>query len=557
MIKKKFTKLVGLKKEEFDQFVLSGQIQLQPSRLIPVLKTGDEMALTSIFLSSLRMIKEYRDGFFKEISLSRNGRIYYYTEAHFKDISTVRLDGLIIVVVKGKIVDAAFLEMKSGKNNLDKEQIEKYIEISKKLKVDKLVTVSNEFVANSSLSPVKVKVPKSVVLSHFSWTYLITKGQLLLFKNETNIEDQDQVEIMREVLYYFENPLSGIKGYSQMKPGWKELAENVHAQKPLRVSDNYIEDAVLSWQEEEKSMCLLLSRKLGVFVKPNSNSNDRIKNDIRKIVKENFIVGGISVKGAVSDIKIKADFERRVVSMSIKVIPPLTKSNSARMTWITNQFKNCYKKSEPLFQKHKDDIWLESNIKFKQENLKVRFRELTSFSESAKTINDIQAFHVTLVKTFGSKFASQKKIIELMEEMLLEYYECIVQHMTSWKKPAPKIVKVESEIWEKQTPKIQANNPLEKSEVNNNTKSKEKELINKRLQIGNTVKLKVLETGDTMLIKSTTDSKTYNQNINGVTYLNSKSLMIQSLEGKEIGARIKLFWPDKEKSNTYEIVERG
>ena len=57
MLKKELKKLVGLKKEEFDAFVTSKQIQVQPARLIPALKTGDEMALTSIFLSTVRLVK--------------------------------------------------------------------------------------------------------------------------------------------------------------------------------------------------------------------------------------------------------------------------------------------------------------------------------------------------------------------------------------------------------------------------------------------------------------------------------------------------------------------
>jgi len=64
MIKKPISKLVGLKKEDFDSFINSGQISRQKAKLIPTLKTGDEMALTSIFLSSLKLIKEYRDSFF-------------------------------------------------------------------------------------------------------------------------------------------------------------------------------------------------------------------------------------------------------------------------------------------------------------------------------------------------------------------------------------------------------------------------------------------------------------------------------------------------------------
>lgn len=450
MIKKNVTKLVGLKKEEFDHFVISKQIQLQSARLIPALKTGDEMALTSIFLSALKLVKEFRDGIFKELGLTRSGKIYYYTEASFKDIDSSRIDGLIIVVQKGKIVDAAFLEMKTGKNGIDPNQIERYVDLAKKLKVSKLVTVSNQFVADITQSPIKVKTPKSISLFHFSWTYLITKGQLLLFKNETNIEDRDQVEIMKEVLYYFENPLSGIKGYHQMKPGWKELCENVHAHKPLKTKDSYISDAVLSWHEEEKDMCLLLSRKLGVLVRPISKSSDRLKEDIKRVIKNNSIEGRISVKGAVSDIQISADFERRVISMSIKVTPPLTKGNSAKVTWILKQLMNCNKRSPILFEKNKNDIWLESNIKFAQENVKIKLAELSNLSELVKDKKDIQLFHIKLNKSLGSKFANPKKIIEIMEQMILDYYEGFVQHIVNWKRPAPKIVEVEREIWEVQ-----------------------------------------------------------------------------------------------------------
>ena len=140
-----------------------------------------------------------------------------------------------------------FSEMKNKNSGLEKNQIEKYLDISKKLKVSKLVTVSNEFVVDPSHSPIKVKAPKSISLSHFSWTYLITKGQLLLFKNDANIQDEDQVEIMRETLHYFENPISGINGYTQMKAGWKKVSEIIRAQQQLKVTDECVEEAVLSW----------------------------------------------------------------------------------------------------------------------------------------------------------------------------------------------------------------------------------------------------------------------------------------------------------------------
>jgi len=440
MIKKSLTKLVGLKKEDFDKYVESGQIQVRPARLIPVFKTGDEMTLTSIFLSTLKLVKEFRDSIFKELKLSRSGRVYYYTEANFKDIDTSRIDGLIIIVIKGVIADAAFFEMKNKNNNLDIEQIQRYINISKKLKVNKLVTVSNEFVTDPTHSPVKIKAQKSVNLFHFSWSYLKTKGQLFLLKNnDLNIQDEDQIEIMKEVLFYFDNPISGVTGYNQMKPSWKELAENIRAQKPLKVNDLYISDAILSWYEEEKDMSLLLSRKLGVLVKSFPKTKDSIKNDIKRIVKDNCINGGISIKNSVSDIKIHIEFERRIVRMSIKVIPPLDKGNVAKISWISKQLDNCKKKTEDLFNKLENDIWLEANIKYAKENLKIKLTKLNELADDAKG-KDIQAFQIVLINDFGAKFASQRKFIELIEGMILNYYEGVVQHLKNWNPPAPKLV---------------------------------------------------------------------------------------------------------------------
>ena len=100
MLKKKSNKIVWLEKEQFDLFVQEWQIQIQEPRLIPTLKTGDEMALTSIFLSWLRLVKEYKNTIFKDFKLTRAGSVYYYTEAFFLDIDkNVRIDWLIIIII--------------------------------------------------------------------------------------------------------------------------------------------------------------------------------------------------------------------------------------------------------------------------------------------------------------------------------------------------------------------------------------------------------------------------------------------------------------------------
>lgn len=439
IIKKKLAKLVGLKKEDFDVFVRTGQIQVQSSKLIPTCKIGDEMALTSIFLSSLRLVKEYRDNIFKEIKLTRSGKAYYFTEVSFPELDKKsRIDGMIVVVVKETIKDVVFFEMKNKNVGIDKIQIERYLELAKKLKVDKLITVSNEFVANSSLSPINVRVPKSISMYHFSWTYLMTVAQLLLFENEENITSLDQIEIMNEVMEYLENPVSGVSGYTKMKAGWKELVESIGAQKPLKISDQFIEDAVLSWYEEEKDMALYLSRNLGVLVKSTPKKKDSLKSDIANVIKRNSLCGILSVKNSVSDIKVLADFERRSVSMSVKVIPPLDKGTKARITWLSKQLQNCKKQTEMIFSKMEKDIWIEADIKFGKSHIRINLSELGTLLDLTAG-REIQAFNVILISRFGVNFASVKKFVELIERMIIEYYAGIVQHMTNWNRHAPKL----------------------------------------------------------------------------------------------------------------------
>ena len=192
----KLTKIIGLKKSEFDTMVKlpDSPIQLRPARLIPALKTGDEMALTSIFLSTLKLVKEFRDSIFKEIKLSRNGRLYFYTEVCFPKIDKSRIDGLILVTKKDIITEAAFVEVKSKRDEIEELQIKKYIDIAKKLKVGTLVTISNQFVSSPEQSPLKISTGK-FNLFHLSWSHIITLGHILLFDNDNDIEDVDQVEI--------------------------------------------------------------------------------------------------------------------------------------------------------------------------------------------------------------------------------------------------------------------------------------------------------------------------------------------------------------------------
>jgi len=119
----------------------------------------------------------------------------------------------------------------------------------------------------STQSPLNIHIPKQVSTYHLSWSFILTIAHILLAENDNNIADADQVEIMKEVVNYFESPNSGILGFTQMKPGWVELTQKANAGASLDVADPCVEDTVSSWLQEERDMALILSRKLGIFVK--------------------------------------------------------------------------------------------------------------------------------------------------------------------------------------------------------------------------------------------------------------------------------------------------
>ena len=70
--------------------------------------------------------------------------------------------------------------------------------------------------------------------------------------------------------------------------------------------------------------------------------------------------------------------------------------------------------------------------------LKVNFNNIEELYELTKG-KDIQRFYVSVIDGFGSGFSSEKKFVSLFEQLILNYYEGILQNLKNWTKPAPKL----------------------------------------------------------------------------------------------------------------------
>lgn len=441
---KKPTKFVDLLYSDFIELINKGQeIHLQPARLIPFYKAGDEMALTSIFLSALRLIKEFKNEILKAINLSRNGSIHVFTEIEFIHFDKKRVDGLIIIVRGNKIVDAALIEVKNKNIELNEKQISEYLIIAAEYGIPSLLTISNQFVSFPTQSPLSLKIPKRIKLYHLSWSFILTVANILLADKDSNIEDPDQIGIMKEVVDYFESKNSGVFGFTQMKPGWVDIVEKANSRTSLKLDDKSVEETVSSWLQEERDMALILSRELGLLVqsgqgKFKDNLNARIDYEKHQLITKLSLQSILQINGAASNLVVRPNFDLRNIEMSINLQSPQDRKERAQITWLRNQLKRCEKNNPELFEKLKGDLRIDINIKYSSEPIRLKLEEI-EFAFERINGKEIKSFNILLINYLGRKFASRSGFVIIIEKMLIEYYQGIVQYLKKWEKPVPQI----------------------------------------------------------------------------------------------------------------------
>ena len=184
------------------------EFENKKSRLFPNGNNDSEISTTSIVLSAISAVKEFREELFTNIGISkiksRNACLHTYTELSNSDKSE-RPDALI-VITSGKhnpvIEWVCFIESKVGDNPLNDSQINRYIDFGSSIGVKNIITISNHLVPNPLQSPLKTK-KRSFDLFHWSWAYLKVTSTRLIRTDSVN--DPDHVYILQELRRYLEN----------------------------------------------------------------------------------------------------------------------------------------------------------------------------------------------------------------------------------------------------------------------------------------------------------------------------------------------------------------
>src|SRR4051794_40687986 len=114
-------------------------------------------------------------------------------------------DGLIRAV-RGQRLWTALVEVKTGSNDLQAEQLDRYLDVAKEQGFDALITISNEIPPVPGQHPTAVdrRKLKKVALHHLPWSEVLTIA--VMQKEYRGVADPDQAWILGELIRYLEHP---------------------------------------------------------------------------------------------------------------------------------------------------------------------------------------------------------------------------------------------------------------------------------------------------------------------------------------------------------------
>ncbi len=418
----------------------------ESARLIPVsgIRTGEEQErrATSALLAVLSAVDEFGAAITKPYGAPK-GRLQTYIEVTFElaDGRNVRPDG-VVQATRGKRSWTALIEVKTGSNELKREQIEAYLDVAKEQDFDCVITISNQIARIPGEHPVDVdkRKTKKVALHHLSWSRLVTEA--VLQKSHRGVADEDEAWILDELIRYLEHPKTGAVDFSDMGDHWAKVRDAVK-NGTLRSQDKKATEIACKWAELVSFSALRLGRELGddvrevLAAKERKDITVRIENIVDAMVTRGMMPGELRIPNTVGDINFKADLRARQIVASISIDAPETGRATTRINWLLRQLK-----SSPA------DVRLDSWAKWSRSSMS----ELLASVRSNQSLlipddgREIVSFDVSLIRPMGLKrSAGKRSFIDSVLDTLDDFYADVVQHLREWQRAAPRMERTETE----------------------------------------------------------------------------------------------------------------
>ncbi|WP_019568015.1 hypothetical protein [Thioalkalivibrio sp. ALMg13-2] len=421
----------------------------ETARLIPVTADSNrEVRAASVVLAAMRGIFEFRQTMLNSLGVRVGNRaeLGAWTEVTFSEdrkskqrkTKNDRPDGLIVLDT-GRKKWTALIEAKIGNAEIGEDQLQAYLDQAKAHKIDAVITITNQFVAEPSHHP--VKLPKTqtrnIELYHWSWMYLLTQATLLLEGNE--IDSPDQHFLLEEVVRYLGHDSSGISRFDSMNREWKDVVSKVKSGATLNKNSEEVENTVSSWHQEQRDLSLVMSRKLSRSVRlrlSRSHRTDpkkRLKDDSEILASKHVLECELEIPNAAAELHVTADLAKRVIVCCMKLAAPQDKKRaSARVNWLRRQLAGI----------DTIGLFVKATRPGRAEATQAALADVLEDPDALESDNtDVvpTGFEVFYMSDLAARFSGNNVFIEELERAVPHFYEQAGQRLRAWVPPPPTI----------------------------------------------------------------------------------------------------------------------
>jgi len=345
-------------------------------------------------------------------------------------------DGLIRVT-RGNRTWTALVEVKTGKNELQAEQLENYLDIARDEDFDALITISNQIPAMAGQHPTKVDRRKlrKVALHHWSWTDVLSVA--VMQKEHRGVSDVEQAWILGELIRYLEHPRSGAMELEDMGAHWVTVRQAVTTG-TLRASDKTAPEVAARFDALLRYASLRLGRQLGTDVlhvvsrKEQADPDLRAQTLLASLVGEGALSGSIRIPNTVAPIHIIADLRAGRVTCHVDIDAPKDGRPTTRVNWLLRQLRTA-----------PDGVRVEAFAHNARgagaTELLGKVREDPSLL-IADPKRELRSFRVAMSAPMGVKRGrGQGSFIDSVLNLVDAFYGDVMQHLKAWAAAPPKM----------------------------------------------------------------------------------------------------------------------
>lgn len=410
------------------------------ARLIPTSGISgaeeQERRATSALLAVLTAVREFGRGLTQPLGAPA-GTIDCFIEVPFM-VGEKRLypDGLIRVS-RGQKTWTALVEVKTGTNELQVEQLENYLEVAKAQGYEALITISNQIPPAAGQHPTAVdkRKLKKVALHHWSWSQVLAEA--VMQKEHRGVADPDQAWILSELIRYLEHPKSGALEFDDMGGSWVAVRESVSAG-TLRASDKGVADVAARFDALLRFVSLRLGRTLGTEVVPVVSRKELAEPALRSaalieaLVKDGRLTGGVRIPNAVAPLNVELDLRSGRITCHVDLDAPKEGRPTTRVNWLVRQLKSAPDGLRvEAYAAHARGGGAASLLKDVRENPGVLVQDPKK---------ELRSFRLALTTPLGTKRGRGRgAAIDSVLVAVDGFYLDVLQHLKAWTATPPKM----------------------------------------------------------------------------------------------------------------------